>query len=68
VRELDRILSSVGRKLLDKAGTISHSQAENKAKLEFKKYKAKTLERVEDDYLKAITALENQAKKEGRKK
>lgn len=68
VRELDRILSSAGRKLLDKAGTISHSQAESKAKLEFKKYKAKTLERVEDDYLKAITALENQAKKESRKK
>lgn len=68
VRELDRILSSAGRKLLEKAGTISHSQAETKAKLEYQKYKAKTLEQVEKEYLKAIGALEHQAKSESQKK
>lgn len=68
VRELDNILSSAGRKLLDTAGTISHTQAEEKAKVEYKKYKAKTLEQVETDYLKTITALEQQAKIESRKK
>ncbi len=68
VRELDSILSSTGRKLLDGAGSISHDVAENKAKLEYKRYKAKTLENVEKDYLKSIAALEKQAKQESRKK
>jgi len=68
VRELDRILSSAGRKLLENAGTISHTQAEAKAKLEYQKYNAKTLEQVEKEYLKAIGALEHQAKSESQKK
>lgn len=68
VRELDRILSSAGRKLLENAGTISQTQAEAKAKLEYQKYKAKTLEQVEKEYLKAIGALEHQAKSESQKK
>lgn len=67
VRELDRILSSAGRKLLENAGSISHSQAEAKAKLEYQKYKAKTLEQVEKEYLKAIGSLEHQAKAESTK-
>ena len=32
VRELDNILNSTGRKVLDNAGNISHTQAVNKAK------------------------------------
>lgn len=68
VRELDTILSSAGRKRLENAGTISHAQAEEKAKVEYKKYKAGTLDEVEKDYLKTIAALEKQAKKESRKK
>ncbi len=68
VRELDNILSSTGRKVLDSAGNISHTQAANKAKLEYQKYKAKTLDNVEKDYLKTIAALEKQAKEESRKK
>lgn len=67
VRELDRILSSAGRKLLENADSISHSQAEAKAKLEYQKYKAKTLEQVEKEYLKAIGSLEHQAKAESTK-
>ena len=68
VRELDRILSSTGRKLLDNAGQVSRSNASEKAKLEYRKYKAKTLDKVEKDYLEAISALEKRAKKESRKK
>jgi hypothetical protein len=68
VRELDTILSSASRKLLDNAGSISHAQAESKAKAEYQKYKAKTLAHVEKDYLKTIAALEKQAKAESRKK
>jgi hypothetical protein len=68
VRELDTILGSAGRKLLDNAGSISHAQAESKAKAEYQKYKAKTLAHVEKDYLKTIATLEKQAKAESRKK
>lgn len=68
VRELDTILGSAGRKLLDNSGSISHTQAENKAKAEYRKFKAKTLANVEKDYLKTIAALEKQAKTESRKK
>jgi hypothetical protein len=68
VRELDSILGSAGRKLLDNAGSISHAQAVTKAKLEYQKYKSKTLANVEKDYLNTISALEKQAKKESRKK
>jgi len=68
VRELDSILNSAGRKLLDNAGTISSSQAQEKAKRELQRYKAITLDQVEKDYLKTISSLEKQAKKESRKK
>ncbi len=68
VRELDTILASAGRKLLDKAGSISHGQAETKVKAEYRKYKAKTLANVETEYLKTIAALEKKAKTESRKK
>lgn len=67
VRELDNILSSTGRKLLTNAGTIGHTQAQIKAKVEYKKYKAKTLEQVEEEYLKTINSLEKTAKKKSRK-
>lgn len=68
VRELDKILSSAGRKLLANAGGMSRTTADKKAKLEYKKYKAKTLDNVEKDYLKVIHTLEKQAKQESRKK
>ena len=68
VRELDHILSSTNRKVLDNAGKISHAAAQNKARLEFRKYKAKTLDSVEEEYLKTIHALEKKAKTESRKK
>lgn len=68
VRELDTILGSAGRKLLDSAGAISHAQAESKARAEYQKYKAQTLDNVEQDYLKTLAALEKQAQKESRKK
>lgn len=67
VRELDRILSSTGRKLLGNAGKISHHDATEKARLEYQKYKAKTLTNVEQDYLKTIAELEKQAKAKNRK-
>jgi hypothetical protein len=68
VRELDSILNSTGRKLLDNASTISSTQAKEKAKQELQRYKAITLDQVEKDYLKTLSSLEKQAKKESRRK
>lgn len=63
IRELDNILNSAGRKILESAGEISHAKMKEKATLEYKKYKAKTLSSVETEYLKTISLLEQQAKK-----
>ncbi len=67
VRELDSILSSTGRKVLNNSGSISSNQAKSKAKEEYKKYKAKTLESVEKEYLETINSIEKQAKIGSRK-
>ncbi len=68
VRELDNILRTTGRNVLDNAGKISHEQAKKKAAAEYKKYKAKTLSNVEKDYLNSISMLEQKAKKANGKK
>ena len=56
---LDRILTMSGEKLLTDNGSITHKQAIDKATAEYKKYKAKTLSGVEQDYLNAIKQLES---------
>lgn len=63
LRELDTILASTGRKVLENAGKISSARAQEKAKAELRKYKAKTLSPVEEDYLKAINTLTQKTKK-----
>ncbi|WKS97683.1 virulence RhuM family protein [Gallibacterium anatis] len=63
LRELDTILASTGRKVLENAGKISSAQAQEKAKAELRKYKAKTLSPVEEDYLKEIKTLTQKTKK-----
>ncbi len=59
---LDKILTMSGEKLLIGAGSISHTQAVNKATAEYKKYQAKTLSEVEEDYLNSIKLLEDKVK------
>ena len=56
-RHLDGILSSTGEKLLTGNGTVSHAQAMEKAENEYKKYKARTLSDVENDYFNGIEML-----------
>ena len=63
VRELDHILSATGRAVLGNAGKISHVKAKEKAVLEYKKYRAKTLDAVEKEYLETLSVLEKKAKK-----
>lgn len=63
ITELDRILKSAGRKLLSDAGKVSHNEAKEKAKAEFRKYQVKTLSEVEKAYLDSLKQLENNVKK-----
>ena len=66
VAQLDRILSSGGRSLLEGAGKISRQQALDKAKAEYRKYQVKTLAPVEEAYLKTIKELDKKSKKAAR--
>jgi len=66
VQQLDSILSSGGRKLLQGGGTVSHMQAMTKAKSEYRKYQEKTLSPVEEAYIASIKAIEKTAKKKSR--
>ena len=66
IRELDNILQSTGRKLLNNAGKISHEKATQKATLEYRKYKAKNLSDVEKSYLETIKAVEKKIEKKVR--
>lgn len=68
VDELDRILSTTGRNVLDNAGSISHKQMEAKALCEYRKYKAKNLDDVEKAYLDTISSLNNQAERGSKKR
>lgn len=44
-------------------GSVSHKQAVDKATGAYKKYKARTLSEVEQDYLDSIKMLEQKAEK-----
>ena len=61
---LDRILTMSGEQLLIGAGSVSHTQAINKATAEYKKYQQKTLSEVEKDYLATIKMIEDKAEKQ----
>lgn len=61
---LDRILTMGGEKLLQGAGSVSHEQAIDKAKNEYKKYQARTLSDVEQAYLDCIEELATKTKKQ----
>ena len=67
VENLDRILASTGEALLTDRGTVSHTQAMEKAKEEYRKYQAQNLSPVEEEYLQTIRSIEKAAK-EGEKR
>ena len=68
VAQLDSVLSSGNRKLLDGAGKISHEQAMKKATEEYRKYQVLTLSPVEKDYLESLKTVEKDIKKKSRGK
>ena len=66
VNQLDAVLSSGNRQLLQNSGTISHKQAVEKAKTEYRKYQEMTIAPVEQAYLDSIKTIEKEAKKKSR--
>jgi len=59
---LDRMLTMSGEQLLSDAGSVSHEQAMKKATEEYKKYKARTLSTVEENYMLCIKDLQKKGK------
>ena len=62
INQLDRILSSGDRKLLDGPGSISNKQAIEKATKEYRQYQANTLSPVEKEYLESLKQVFKEAK------
>lgn len=60
---LDRILTMNGEQLLMDNGTVTHEEAMKKAETEYRKYKARTLSEVEQDYLDSICLLEEKTQR-----
>lgn len=69
IQQLDKILLATGEKVLANAGTVSHQDALEKARAEFKIYQVKTLSPVEKDYLENLKSIQRKIdKKRGKDK
>lgn len=66
--ELDKFTTSYGKGTLSDAGSVSRTQALEKAEQEYKKYQAQTLSPVEKDYLETIKDIEKDITKHSKKK
>ena len=68
IEQLDAVLSSGKRKLLQGSGTVSHEQALKKAKEEYRTYQNLTLSPVEKVYLESLKNTAKKLKKAARTK
>lgn len=58
---LDRILSATGEAVLKGVGTVSHTEALEKAKREYRKFQVQNFSPVEEEYFKTIKAVEKKS-------
>ena len=63
INQLDKILNSIDAKVLRNSGSISHKEAIDKAKTEYKKYQVKELSSIEKEYLNSINKINEIAKR-----
>ncbi len=68
VQQLDTILSSTVEALLTGSGSVSHQQAMDKAREEYRKFQVRELSPVEQAYLETIKVLNSKAKNRGKSK
>ena len=66
VAELDKFTKNYGKGLLKNSGNVSHEQALEKAKAEYKKYQVKTLSPVEEAYLETVKNVQKRVEKKVR--
>ena len=63
IKQLDKLISSMDREVLQSSGKVSHIEAEAKAHAEYIKYQAQTLSPVESAYVESIKVLEKKVEK-----
>ena len=63
IHQLDSVLTSGNRPLLEGAGSVSHAQALEKATAEYRKYQNNTLSPVEEAYLETVKETAKLVKK-----
>ena len=68
IRQLDSVLTSGNRPLLEGAGSVSHTQALEKATAEYRKYQSNTLSPVEEAYLETVKETAKLVKKNAKSK
>ena len=68
IRQLDSVLTSGNRPLLEGAGSVSHAQALEKATAEYRKYQNNTLSPVEEAYLETVKSTAKLVKKNAKGK
>ncbi len=68
IRQLDSVLTSGNRPLLEGSGSVSHAQALEKATSEYRKYKNNTLSPVEEAYLETVKETAKLVKKNAKSK
>lgn len=68
IRQLDAVLTSGGRPLLESSGNVSHQQALDKARNEYRKYQVSTLSPVEQAYLDTVKTAAKEVKRNTKKK
>lgn len=68
IRQLDSVLTSGSRPLLEGAGSVSHAQALEKATTEYRKYQNNTLSPVEEAYLETVKETAKLVKKNTKSK
>lgn len=68
IRQLDAVLTSGGRPLLEGSGNVSHQQAIDKARNEYRKYQVSTLSPVEQAYLDTVKTAAKEVKRNTKKK
>ena len=68
IQQLDALLTSGNRPLLSGAGTISHTQAMERATAEYRKYQSNTLSPIEHFYLDTIKSTAKEVKRQRRGK
>ena len=62
IENIDNLLTTMKRPILDGSGKVSHEEAMKKAEIEYKKYQVENLSEIEKEYLKSIQLIEKKAK------